>query len=147
MTPRNNLGTVPIPLLRANILKMTPPPFIGRASFDITVSSKPLELQTSLGTQNVQNGHVWGGYNICNLIFYEKMAKYHYDNLIATLQLSLEQKFLYLKQYIKEEKSFSNWVFATIISLAFTVLATLDPSYPATTPILASTLATRAWIR
>ena len=63
MTPRNNLGTVLKPLLRANILKMTPPPFIGRASFDITVSSKPLELQTSLGTQNVQNGYVLGGHN------------------------------------------------------------------------------------
>ena len=39
------------------------------------------------------------------MIFYEKMAKYHYDNLIATLQLSLEQKFLYLKQYKRKNHS------------------------------------------
>ena len=42
--------------------------------------------------------------------------------------------------------SFSDRVFTTFTSLAFAVLATLDPSYPAGTPILASTLATRAGI-
>ncbi len=95
------MGTVPKPLLRANIPKMTPPPFIE------SISSKLLELQTSLDAQIK----------------------------------------LRAKVSIEGEKSFNTWVFANIISLAFTVLATLDPSYPATTHILASTLATRAWIR
>ena len=45
-----------------------------------------------------------------------------------------------------EQCSFSDRVFTTITSLAFAVLATLDPSYPAGTPILGSTLATCAGI-
>ena len=45
-----------------------------------------------------------------------------------------------------EQCSFSDRVFTTITSLAFAVLATLDPSYPAGTPIFASTLATCAGI-
>ncbi len=45
-----------------------------------------------------------------------------------------------------EQCSFSDRVFTTITSLAFALLATLDPSYPAWTPILASTPATHARI-
>ena len=42
---------------------------------------------------------------------------------------------------------FSNRILAAVTSLAFTVFAALDSSYSATTPILASTLATcaRVW--
>ncbi|KAJ8353411.1 hypothetical protein SKAU_G00209780 [Synaphobranchus kaupii] len=45
-----------------------------------------------------------------------------------------------------DQCSFSDRVFITITSLAFAVLTTMDPSYPAETPILARTLATRAEI-
>ena len=42
--------------------------------------------------------------------------------------------------------SFSDGVFTVITSLALAIFATLDPSYPATAHILASTLATSAGI-
>ena len=45
MTPRNNLGCVPNSLSTVNTLKMTTPLFIGSATSNVAVPSKPLELQ------------------------------------------------------------------------------------------------------
>lgn len=45
-----------------------------------------------------------------------------------------------------EQRSFTDWVFTTVTSLAFAVLTIHDLSYPAATPIFASTHATHAGI-
>ena len=53
---------------------------------------------------------------------------------------------LYYTKDDDERCSLSDWVFATILSLAFAVLAAMDSSYMTGTHIFACTLATLAGI-